>query len=130
MRKHIAEPLIAAGLIVATLVGVALAGTASAQAAQTRVTYVQHKAEPVPADAQPCAYEDGSGGQLPCYWDARQAGNGVGQSFWIDRRDRTHYLSNRLDFIQRQRERSRVRVGDRGACFARVGSAHVYCFTR
>lgn len=29
---------------------------------------------------KPCASEDGPG---PCFWDASQAGNGVGESFWI-----------------------------------------------
>lgn len=27
----------------------------------------------------PCVYEDGSGGPVPCYWDASERGNGIGQ---------------------------------------------------
>lgn len=31
----------------------------------------------------PCAYEDGSGGPIPCYWDASTRGNGVGRSYIV-----------------------------------------------
>lgn len=34
---------------------------------------------------QPCEYEDGSG-QVRCVWDAGSMGNGVGQSFFKNRR--------------------------------------------
>jgi len=32
----------------------------------------------------PCANEDGSGGTLPCYWDAQSRANGEGRSFTIN----------------------------------------------
>lgn len=41
----------------------------------------------------PCVYEDGSGGPLPCYWDATTMGNRVGLSFWVDRHEKLHYGS-------------------------------------
>lgn len=31
----------------------------------------------------PCVYEDGSGGPIPCYWDARTRGNGIGESYAV-----------------------------------------------
>lgn len=43
-------------------------------------------ADATPATAPittPCAYEDGSGGPLPCRWDAGTAGNGIGESFTV-----------------------------------------------
>lgn len=43
---------------------------------------------PLSIDWQPtefvaCQSEDGSTGQLPCYWDADQRGNGTGASYVI-----------------------------------------------
>lgn len=35
------------------------------------------------APLPPCASEDGSGGPIPCRWDASEAGNGIGRSFTI-----------------------------------------------
>lgn len=40
----------------------------------------------------PCANEDGSGGPLPCVWDAQHVGNHVGQSFVITDGGVTIYL--------------------------------------
>lgn len=42
---------------------------------------------------KPCRNEDGPG---PCFWDAGKAGNGTGNSFWIDADDNTHYLDPSL----------------------------------
>lgn len=36
-----------------------------------------------PDTLPPCANEDGSGGSLPCHWDASKQGNGIGRSFAI-----------------------------------------------
>jgi hypothetical protein len=36
-----------------------------------------------PTHTPPCATEDGSGGPLPCYWNAGTAGNGIGESFTV-----------------------------------------------
>jgi hypothetical protein len=35
-----------------------------------------------------CVQEDSPG---PCWWDAARQGNGVGQSFWVDRAQVIHY---------------------------------------
>lgn len=118
------------------------AGTADARPSQgdspyerhTAHTFEPHKSAPVPARAVPCVYEDGSGGPLPCYWDAGDMGNGVGNSFWIDRRDRTHYLNPVLDFRERMKERGykRVRshtVPNHRVCYEKVGpTSIVRCF--
>lgn len=42
----------------------------------------------------PCANEDGPG---PCFWDAGAAGNGVGNSFWVDCHQVGHYLNPVVD---------------------------------
>ena len=50
--------------------------------------------EPATSDLpsmQPCVEEDGSGGSLPCFWDAQTRGNGIGRSFWIDSNGEFHY---------------------------------------
>lgn len=39
------------------------------------------------APHSPCRYEDGSGGPLPCIWDGRHMGNGVGRSYIMRRSD-------------------------------------------
>lgn len=43
-----------------------------------------------------CRYEDGSGQRSACTWNLHPStspdGNGVGMAYWIDRRDRTHYV--------------------------------------
>ena len=31
----------------------------------------------------PCVWEDGSGGPLPCFWDAANRGNGLGASYIV-----------------------------------------------
>lgn len=36
-----------------------------------------------PDPLPPCASEDGSGGPIPCRWDASKEGNGIGTSFTI-----------------------------------------------
>lgn len=53
-----------------------------------------------------CLYEDGSGGSLPCHWDAAVQGNGTGESFVVNADgtltydavptscDADHYLEN------------------------------------
>lgn len=48
-----------------------------------------------PTRLTPCVNEDGSGGRLPCYWDAKTRGNGTGRSYWIDRAGNVHYLITR-----------------------------------
>lgn len=35
---------------------------------------------------QRCTVEDGSSGPLPCYWDAKNSGNGEGESFVLNER--------------------------------------------
>lgn len=42
----------------------------------------------------PCANEDGSGGPLPCIWNAQTMGNHTGQSFVISYDDVTYYLAH------------------------------------
>lgn len=37
----------------------------------------------VPAVLPPCVNEDGSGGPVPCLWNARTMGNGQGRSFVV-----------------------------------------------
>ncbi len=44
----------------------------------------------------PCVFEDGSGGPLPCFWNAAKQGNGVGRSFWVDTRGRVHYVPTKV----------------------------------
>jgi hypothetical protein len=41
-----------------------------------------------------CRNEDGSGQRSACTWNVgpRQDGNGRGLAYWLDRRDRTHYV--------------------------------------
>lgn len=46
---------------------------------------------PAVLEGPPCEYEDGSGGPLPCYWDAKQSGNGEGVSYWILSDETTFY---------------------------------------
>lgn len=41
------------------------------------------EADPEVLTGNQCEYEDGSGDQLPCYWDAKNNGNHEGHSFWI-----------------------------------------------
>lgn len=50
--------------------------------------------EPV-RNMAPCAHEDGSASQLPCYWDAATRGNKTGHSFWMDTHRKVHYLADR-----------------------------------
>jgi hypothetical protein len=38
---------------------------------------------PTPKDAAPCTVEDGSDGNLPCYWDGQNVGNKIGLSYYI-----------------------------------------------
>jgi hypothetical protein len=42
-----------------------------------------------------CRYEDGSGQRSACSWnfhDGTRDGNGQGLSYWVDERDRVHYV--------------------------------------
>lgn len=41
-----------------------------------------------------CAYEDGSGGTLPCRWNFGPGtqGSGVGRAYWINKNGKTHYV--------------------------------------
>lgn len=41
-----------------------------------------------------CVNEDGSGGPLPCVWDARHMGDGHGDSFIIRRDETTRYITH------------------------------------
>jgi hypothetical protein len=40
----------------------------------------------------PCVFEDGSGGALPCLWDAAKRGNHKGRSYWFDRQGHQHFI--------------------------------------
>ena len=41
-----------------------------------------------------CAIEDASSGPVPCSWNFGPGdGNGRGLSYWVDRHDRTHYVT-------------------------------------
>ena len=42
-----------------------------------------------------CVLEDGSGGKLPCVWDAKHSGNGGGKSYIIRKNDKTVYISHK-----------------------------------
>jgi hypothetical protein len=64
-------------LLTAALV---LGGGVSAEAAKRR--WPAHV-------TKPCKQEDGPG---PCYWDAQKRGNHIGRSYWLDRRERRHYV--------------------------------------
>lgn len=37
-----------------------------------------------------CRYDEAAGG--PCFWNAREDGNGSGLSFWVNRNDRIRYV--------------------------------------
>jgi hypothetical protein len=41
-----------------------------------------------------CDHESGST-TLPCFWDAKHRGNGLGKSFWIDTNNNTHYFGGK-----------------------------------
>lgn len=43
---------------------------------------------------EPCTYEDGSGGPLPCAWNfpGMKTGNGRGLAYWITRHRVIHYV--------------------------------------
>ncbi|WP_159795696.1 hypothetical protein [Puerhibacterium puerhi] len=45
-----------------------------------------------PTNLPPCEVEDGSTGPLPCFWNAKEQGNGEGRSFWLDAARQTHYV--------------------------------------
>lgn len=46
-----------------------------------------------PRELPPCVTEDQD--FPPCYWDAATRSNGQGQSFWIDRQRKIHYIDGR-----------------------------------
>lgn len=41
-----------------------------------------------------CRHEDGSGQRAACYWDASERGNLTGRDYWLDRRDRVHFVKH------------------------------------
>jgi len=55
------------------------------------VTATEAHAAPVKRLA-PCVFEDGSGGALPCLWDASKRGNHKGRSYWFDRQGHQHFI--------------------------------------
>jgi hypothetical protein len=67
--------------IAGLLLGLALVFTGSAPS-HAATAPVQHQGY------HPCVQEDSPG---PCWWDAARQGNGVGQSFWVDRHQAVHY---------------------------------------
>jgi len=83
---HIANTLSAAGVEVAEAVnGPEVAAVtwpdlaADCIALGSDAAYVRHVGPTLP----PCVWEDGSGGPLPCFWDAAHRGNGLGASYIV-----------------------------------------------
>ena len=81
---RIANELSAAGVIVAEAAnGPEVAAVtwpdlaADCIALGSDAAYVRHVGPTLP----PCVFEDGSGGPMPCYWDAATRGNGLGASY-------------------------------------------------
>lgn len=97
--------------LAASVLAVSVLGTGgAAQAAAPRAPYGGYDEAAQPGNrvvrilgvpVRPCVYEDGSGGPLPCYWDARLRGNHHGHSLWVDRRRHFHYVSGLRAFYVR-----------------------------
>lgn len=66
--------------------------TITALAIAAVVALTAQPAHAAPRNLAPCVHEDGSGGPLPCLWDASERGNGIGRSFWIGRNGKVHYI--------------------------------------
>lgn len=47
----------------------------------------------VPRKARACKYEDAPKGN--CVWDARHRGNGIGRSFYVDKRGKQTFITHR-----------------------------------
>lgn len=60
---------------------------------------VSAHADTEPAPLPPCAYEDGSGGPVPCYWDGSSMGNGIGDSYIVHEVDGDHTPINTPDAV-------------------------------
>lgn len=91
--RQFAPPVFALLLIVAGQSLEAHDARRPAPSSTSRPVYVPRPA-PTPVVVRrmvPCAFEDGSGSALPCYWDASTRGNRTGRSFWFDSTRTIHY---------------------------------------